>query len=190
MSKFKRTVKSAAPLELDAGTYPAVCVAVIDLGTQLEEYEGERRRTRKILLCYELTGEPYPGHEEHGVIVAKEFSWKTNEKANLRLWIESRRGSKFRDGDELDPGEELEQPCSITLTKDGKYTQVNGIGPLMKGMPIAKPGVVPYTFHVSDYDPANPPQIPYWVPRSYGHEALDMILLSDECLRSHRPTPF
>lgn len=51
------TAKQGSNLNLppvEAGTHPAVCYGVIDLGTQRTEYMGEPKDTQQVLILWEL----------------------------------------------------------------------------------------------------------------------------------------
>ena len=130
---------------IDAGTYLARCVQVLDLGTQTTEWMGEIKQTRKVRLAFETPTETKVFKEENGeqpYMLSKEYTLSLGEKANLRADLESWRGKTFT-------AEELEGfdlftilgvPCMITVThktsKDGQKTfaTITGISKIMKGM--------------------------------------------------------
>ena len=130
---------------IDAGTYLARCVQVIDLGTQEIEYMGEIKHSRKVRLAFETPTETKVFKHENGeqpYLLSKEYTLSLWEKANLRADLEQWRGKSFTQ-------EELEGfdlftilwvPCMISVihvqSKDGKktYARISGIQKVMKGM--------------------------------------------------------
>ena len=83
---------------IEAGTYLARCVQVIDLGTQTIEYMGELKQYRKVRLAFETPTETKIFKEENGeqpYMLSKEYTLSLGDKANLRADIESWRGKTF-----------------------------------------------------------------------------------------------
>lgn len=130
---------------IDAGTYLARCIQVIDLWTQTTEWMGEVKHSRKVRLAFETPTETKVFKEENGeqpYMLSKEYTLSLGDKANLRADLESWRGKTFT-------AEELEGfdlftilgvPCMITVThktsKDGQKTfaTITGISKMMKWM--------------------------------------------------------
>lgn len=91
-----------------AGTYPGVCIGVIDLGTQEGEYDGKKTLKRQLMLRFELHGEAvdsdgngYMTDENGKLDPMKPFvvsAWLTasfHEEATLRKYMESWRGAPY-----------------------------------------------------------------------------------------------
>lgn len=123
-----------------AGTHAARCYSIIDMGTQLTEFQGERKSARKVLLRWELLGEERMA-DGRPFIAAKRYTASLHEKAQLRKDLAAWRGRDFTP-DEL-KGFELDKilgaHCLVNLLhveKGGRdYCNIVSIMPLPKGMP-------------------------------------------------------
>lgn len=124
-----------------AGTFPARCYRFIDLGSHPQEYMGETKGNRRLVmigfeLCDELMsdGRPFTIH--------KRYTFSMHEKANMRKDLESWRGARFTDADFGDHGFDtrnlINQPAILTIvhSESGEktYANVAGIGKAMKNM--------------------------------------------------------
>ena len=122
------------------GTLIAVCYRVIDLGTQLTEFQGEQKKQRKVLISWELNteetmddGKPFTIH--------KRYTLSSHKKSNLRADLESWRGKKFEDSDFGPGGFDIERVlgagCLLNIVhshKDGNtYANIAAIVALPKG---------------------------------------------------------
>ena len=114
-----------------AGAHRAVCIQVLDMGTQ-ETAFGPKRQAR---LTWEIdekmdNGLPF--------IVSKLYTMSLNEKANLRKDIESWRGKALNDDEEFDVTSVAGKSCMLTIVhneKDQKrYANVSAVSKLPKGM--------------------------------------------------------
>ena len=67
MSVFKQTAASSGGDYENApvGNHPAVLVAMIDIGTHEEDYQGAKKQTRKIYLAWELVDEKKADGKNH-----------------------------------------------------------------------------------------------------------------------------
>lgn len=88
-----------------AGTHLARLYRIIDLGTQMREFEGKVTMNRKAKFFWELHGEdsegkPLTTSEGKPLIQSKEYTLSLNDKANLRRDLEAWRGKTFTE-DEL-----------------------------------------------------------------------------------------
>lgn len=112
-----------------AGVFPAVCVQVIDLGTQRNEYDGDITNVRQVRLGWELTGEDKLGsgashlmNDGNPFLVTEIYTLSLNEQANLRAILEGWRGVTFTD-DELkgfDIAKLLGKPCLLDIEHKAK----------------------------------------------------------------------
>lgn len=74
-------------------THVAVCIRLIDLGTQNEEYLGKKKQVEQLMIGWELPnalmddGRPF--------MVSRIYTKSLNEKANLRSDLENWRGKDF-----------------------------------------------------------------------------------------------
>lgn len=153
---------------LDAGSYPARCISVIDLGTQTIAFNNEIKSLRKIRITFEFPTELSIFKEENGeqpFILSTEFTYSLHEKGRLRPFLESWRGRKFTE-EELkgfDVSKLLDVTClasvgHYTRSKDGKDSaEITSVGLMPKGMtcPDAINPLIlfsPYSFDKETFD--------------------------------------
>jgi hypothetical protein len=129
-------------LPVPAGTWPAICYRVIDLGTQRTSYLGEAKDTHQVMLSFELKDDECLMREgpKAGLPMTmhQTYTWSMHEKAKLRKALESWRGKKFSDADFGDGGFDVRKllgvPCMLSVIhneKDGGKVYAN-IGAIMK----------------------------------------------------------
>lgn len=126
---------------VNAGTYPARCVRLIDIGTQRGEYQGKETIRKQVIISWELPtelitsgkfiGEPY--------MVSRFYTASLSQKAALRKDLESWRGRAFTE-DELEGfnlHNILDKGCMLSVIHDDKgRAKVGGVMALPKGMAI------------------------------------------------------
>lgn len=124
-----------------AGTHVARCYKLIDLGTTLQEFQGESRKRHQVLIGWELPNELMTTGEFAGqpFTASKFYTLSLHEKANLRGDLKNWRGRDFTD-DELkgfDLQSVLGKPCmlSVTINDKGK-SEVSGVMALPKGTSV------------------------------------------------------
>jgi hypothetical protein len=138
---------------VESGTYLAVCYRVLDLGTQETTYLGEKKQAHKILIGWELCEEMMPADEDGEIkpfTINNRYTWSMSPKANLRKDLEAWRGQPFEPKDLGQGGFQtkhlLNVPCMLTVTKSEKegktYSNVTGIGPIMKSLKGRVPPLV------------------------------------------------
>lgn len=124
-----------------AGTFVGTCYRFIDLGTQQNEYMGEKKIRHTVMITWELTDELM--QDGRPFSVSKTYSWSMHEKATLRKDLEAWRGRAFDDGDfegpnAFDTRNLLGKSCMLTITHTAKgdktYSNISSIGKLMKGL--------------------------------------------------------
>jgi hypothetical protein len=136
-----------------AGSLPARCCHVIDLGTQTMEYQGETKRMHKIAIAWQLEelkadGTPFT--------VSRRFTASLHEKAALRAFLEAWRGKPFTP-------EELKgfflprlinAPCLLNIVHAERggntYADIKGASPLPRGMTPPPEVKDPIIFNISD----------------------------------------
>jgi hypothetical protein len=151
------------------GVHQAVCVSIIDLGTQ-EEIDnfngGALKKVHKIQVRWELPHELMPDGNFKGqpFTLTKRYTFSTHEKANFRKDLESWRGKKFTDADFGAGGFQINKllgvNCQLNVIhkpkKDGSGTraEIAGIMPLGRGMQKAEPHMAPFllSLHADDFD--------------------------------------
>lgn len=124
-----------------AGTHVAICYRFIDRGTQMSEYNGERKTRREVMLTWELPDEKMDDGRPFSV--SKTYTWSMHEKATLRKDLEAWRGRAFNDEDFEGPNafntkKLLGACCMLSIThetkKDRTFAKVASIGKLLKGV--------------------------------------------------------
>lgn len=130
----------------ESGMHAARCVAVIDLGTHVDDRfkndKGKASRRHLVQIQWELPGQmmEYEGQQKP-MMATKRYNLSVNEKATLRKDLESWYGKTF-DSKELeakggfDVEKLLGRPALLNLTHsdDGKYANVTSVNPPMKGV--------------------------------------------------------
>lgn len=121
-----------------AGNHLARCYRIIDLGTQISEWKGQKKSLRQVMLVWELHGDDEGGRpmimdDGRPLVASRKFTASLGEKAKLREFLVSWRGKAFTD-DELmgfSLKNILDKWCMINIThthKDGKtYSNVTGV---------------------------------------------------------------
>ena len=171
-----------------AGSHSAVLVALIDLGTHRDTFKDKKTDKestadyRKVLFCWELTGCKMTGYNDRNFIMVKDYRVTFTEKAGLRKMIEGWAGKAFQEGQEFDITKLLGKSFQLTLihdhpksNPDRTYAQISGIGPVPKGLAVAKPSITPFA---RDLDA--PGELPDWTPYLYGEPVKDVIARSLE----------
>lgn len=105
---------------LDAGTYPARLVWLINTGTQTTEWQGQQKKQKKLIMGYELPTELLPeSHPRKGepTFISETFTLSMGENAKMRPFIENWRGKKFTDEEAtaFDIGKMVGAPAVITV---------------------------------------------------------------------------
>ena len=138
------------------GTHAAVCVQVIDLGTQYSEHYG--KSAHKILLGWELP-DADRGSGEHAVIAFRRYTLSLHPKSALRQNLESWRGKPFTEAElDFDLAKLLGAPCLISIvhdTRDGTtYANVAAVMAMLKGAAKPKPTTDTLLFDIDKPDMA------------------------------------
>jgi len=156
------------------GSHLATLVAIIDLGTHEEEFQGKVRNERQISLVWELANEIEEGTTNR-LLVSQKYNFSANPKARLRLMLEGWRGRKYNEGDPMQLSKVLGQPCLVTVVhkqsiKGRDYAIVTSVSGLPKGMKSVPP-VRPLVARKCDsHDP-----IPEWIPYIMGEKPYDVL---------------
>jgi hypothetical protein len=139
--------------QLEAGSYPAKLIGLIDLGTQRNEFEGQIKEPKKIRLVFEVNEE-----RETGVnfTIKKDFTWSFHEKAGLRKFLQTWRGKSFT-AEEL-KGFDLTKLLGVNAllaigtkeSKNGKtYSTLDSASLMPKGMTPFIGSLEPFIFLIS-----------------------------------------
>lgn len=125
-----------------AGTYQAICIGVYDIGEQESNFNGEKSKRHQVLFCFEVDVRMEHGeYKGKRFVISKRYNWSLFDKSTLRKDLESWRGKKF-DQNELKSGIDLEKciglNCLISITQNGKYTNVGAVLKITSNIPPIK----------------------------------------------------
>lgn len=171
-----------------AGSHPACLVAIVDLGTHTDVYNGDAKTTRQVYLVWELVGEARPEDGQNHLIGAR-YTLSSHPKAGLRLMLEGWRGKGFGDDEDIDLPGWLGRNCLANVTHEesgsGKtYAKLKAISPLPKMMEKACPKptypLVCWNF-ASDDERPDVSHLPY----VFGTPVKDKIEASQEWKKAH-----
>lgn len=140
-----------------SGTHVATCFQVIDLGTQLVEYNGTSSLKRQVRIAWELPEELMKDGRPFSV--NKKYKLSSFVRAPLRLDLQQWRGRDFTDEEfgTFDLGKLIGASCLIAVVhaegkKEGSmFANVGSVSKLAKGM--ASPPLInePIYFSLNDF---------------------------------------
>lgn len=142
-----KPTSSTPPLE--AGSYLARCVQLIDLGDQMNEIAGKLQR--QVMLLFEIPTERIEiNGEDKPRTISATYTLSLNDKAKLRGVLESWRGKQFTEEElaAFDLRKILNATCMLTVvekvskTSGNKYSSIAAISRPFKGA-IVKPAETP-----------------------------------------------
>lgn len=127
---------------LEAGSYPARCVQVIDIGDQYNSLSDKMQR--QVVLCFEIPGERIEiDGESKPRMMSVTYTQSLGDKAKLRSVLESWRGKQFTPEElkAFDLRNIVNVPCMLTIvektSKEGrKYAVIGGISKMPKGFSV------------------------------------------------------
>lgn len=164
-----------------AGNHPAVLVAIVDLGTQEETFQGETKKARKGFFCWYIP--EGVTDDEKPYYVGREYTLSFHEKAALRKLVESWRNKPFAENEEFDLQTLLGKACLLNVVnetkKDKTFSKIAGVSSLPKGMskPEAPHATVFFDLDANTTDEFPEPE---WMPWSYGSKLIDIAMRSPE----------
>lgn len=183
--KMKASNNQGGGFELpEAGNQPAVLVAVVELGTQESDYQGQKSEMEKVFLVWELVNLPLSG-SQYNHVIGKDYSLKMGQKAALRQMLERWRGCPFEDGQDFDLKELLGKSCLVdvihgTSKNTGRqYAKVGGVSSLPKGTTCPPPKRKPIAWEIADNDQL-PERLGEWAPFIMGQPLCEVIKRSPE----------
>lgn len=141
------------------GTHVALCVKMIDIGTQRGEYQGKATIKRQCIIGWELPNELMTEGERAGMpfTASKFYTASLGEKANLRKDLRNWRGRDFTEA-ELQGFEArniLGKPCMLALTADEKgKVRVTAVMALVKGTKVPAQVNPTVYFSLDEFDQA------------------------------------
>lgn len=155
-----------------AGNHVALCYAVVDLGMQERDWQGEASVKRRVRISWELAEEIMADGRPFSA--SKEYTLSLNEKATLRHDLEGWRGRAFTE-DELagfDLFNVLGKPCLVNVVHQqkrdgtGSYAKVIGVTRIPKGLPSPEPVNAQLWFSLDEPDaPEKYAALPEWLQK-------------------------
>jgi hypothetical protein len=132
-------------IQIEPGTYVARCFSMIEIGTIEIEFNGKKKKQKKVMITWELPTETAIFNEDKGpepFAVSKTYTLSMHEKSSLRKDLESWRGKGFTEEQtrRFDITKVLGQPCILSIIHEPSktdpkknFTKVSSISKLMKG---------------------------------------------------------
>lgn len=170
---------SLAP-QAPPGVHPAVCVALVDIGTHSRLYKGKARDARQMVIVWELTDTENADKPGEPVFAYAELTQSFNEKSNLRAFVEGRTSRRLPESGDYDVLLELGQPCMLTVLSDGQYSNVESVSAPYRGMTVPPPHVEPFVYMVDPRIQIDIHVFPGWLPHIYGKSVRQKIMMSKE----------
>ncbi|UWT37928.1 hypothetical protein [Neisseria gonorrhoeae] len=148
-----------------AGSHHATCIRIIDLGTQLVEYQNEQKRQHKILVQWEIDPEGDPemlmsdGSLPHQPPIHRQPAQQ--KPTGNRPQKLARKGLYTGRTRQLRLRNILGKPCLLSIahqeSSDGKttYANISAISNKMKSYTPKQPDNAVFAFDLSDPDWAN-----------------------------------
>lgn len=129
-----------------AGTWPAICYRIIDLGRQQTQYMGQTKVQHKIIISWEIADEEERMADGRPWTVSNRYTWSMSEKSTLRHHLEAWRGKAFEEADFGPGGFDIRKllgvPCMLTILNEDKgdktYTNVTSVAKLPKNMIVGQ----------------------------------------------------
>ena len=137
----KNTVKKDI---IPSGSYPAICISMIDVGSIPYEWQGEKKSRSVIRLKFELPTETKVFNPEKGeqpYVIERQFTKSLHEKSALRPFLDNWRGQALTEDECLhfDLSKLLGAKCLLSIVHntvgDRTYANIGGISTLPKGLP-------------------------------------------------------
>lgn len=150
------------------GVHNAVCIHVVDLGTQeVKDFKDPEKvnKVRKVQLAFQLVEEETESGEN--VVVYKMYTFTNSPKSNLMKDLKAWIGAKeVADGDfEMDSV--LGKACSITIehktSEKGTFANITNLAGLPKGVKTKKPSEPIYSLYLDEFDQEVFDGLPEWM---------------------------
>ncbi len=172
--KIKKKSGSSVP-PMEAGTYPAVCVGIVDLGEQYSE--TFKKYSDKLLIIWEIPSQTIEiDGEDKPRWLSKDFSASLHEKSGLHKMLVSWRGKAFTDK-ELTEDENgfvqfsvldmLGTGCFLQVIveekESGSYNRITSVISLPAGMPTPTTETPLIAFDIDNWDDEVFKSLPEWI---------------------------
>ena len=159
---------------ISVGLHAAVCYAVIDIGTQLQNNPQFKEKAQSVFI-WELPGERIE-IEKDGVkkklprAISDFYTISLSQKSNLRPMLESWRGKPFteKELEGFNIGKIAGASCQLNIVhqlKDGKtIARISAIVPLAKGAPKLRAENPIMVFDLDEFLKSNAETLPNAIP--------------------------
>lgn len=160
--------------QVPAGTHPAWCFAVIDIGHQENTWQGDTKIAEQVILAFEIPTETVIiDGVERPMIMYSFYTLSLGKKANLRRDLEGWRGKVFttEELNGFDLRNIIGKPCTLTVfhNENGK-ARIKGIGSQMKGIQMPTMHNSPLWFDLDAHGEGSEEyrQVPEWIREIIG----------------------
>ena len=163
--------KGGAPISpIEAGTHPAICYGLVDLGMQYSE--RYKNSSQKIVLMWELPDEKIEIDGKNvSRVISQTYTCSLNEKAVLRKDLASWRGRDFTDEElaAFDLRNIVGKPCLLSIihkeNNGSTYANVGGVMKMPKGMPTLEQTMKTIVFDLDDSPLSDMANLPEWLQK-------------------------
>lgn len=137
-----------------AGLHHARIIRIIDLGTQIDTFQGTVKNNPKIMILFEyMHKKRADGTNE---VISQDYTAVFGEKSNFQKAFQTLDEDLFKKK-EVDVATILGQACAITVirktSRNGKErAEVSSVSPPMEGMPLLEAVSTPKLFDLSEPD--------------------------------------
>jgi hypothetical protein len=147
---------------LATGNYPAICYQFVDLGTQVNTYEGETTERKQCMLRWEICNEKMDNGELF--TINEWYTWSMGTKAKLRQHLDAWRDKPFSADERrgitpFDIKNMLGTACMLNIdhktdSKGELRAKITAVGKLPKGMivPPLVHDILYFSLHPDRFD--------------------------------------
>lgn len=168
------------------GTYPAICVGVVDLGEQYNEYY--KKYVSKILMIWEIPSQTVEvDGEQKPRWLSKDFTASLNAKSKLAEIITGWRGAPITEAekkDGIDLSGFLGRSCLLQVIveqkEDRQFNRISGVVGLPFGTPTVTTESELLLFDMEKWDDETLSKLPEWIQ--------ERVKKSTEYQKRHTPT--
>lgn len=156
-----------------SGNHLAICYQMIEIGTEVGEYQGVPNRLHKVRIVWELCNEKKvfdPAKGEQPYSIGKDYTLSMHEKATMRHDLQSWRGKAFTDEEasNFDITKLLGKPCLLNVihktSKTGNnYATIAGVTAVPKGTPVPIQVNPSFEFSFDQWDDKKFATLPEWL---------------------------
>lgn len=173
---LRRKITSSTP-PMDAGTYPAVCVGIVDLGKQYSE--KFKKYSDKLMMIWEIPSQTVQiDDEDKPRWLSNDFTSSLHDKSNLYKTLVSWRGKPFTE-EELSVDKDghtkfkikdmLGAGCFLQVIveekESGSYNRITSVIALPAGIEVPKTETPLIAFDMDAWDDEVFHSLPEWIQK-------------------------